>query len=164
MPSDPSVASLHRVRQLCEDQADDMRGGLGQVHGRCGRAGPGMAAAQDHARLLASVRRTDRQMLWSKVGINCLHLAVNVADHVRAIAGVTSAAADGGAHLRTCDRGAGSGRIATHRMSRRAQRAGVSAAGDPAQRAPMQGPVAVAAAATATSARARSTSCPTLSI
>ncbi|MEU1398303.1 hypothetical protein ABZ403_19885 [Micromonospora zamorensis] len=84
MPSDPSVDFLHRAHQLCEDQADDLREALGRYMDGVG--GPGTVAARDHARLLASVRSADRQTLWSKVGINCLHLAVNVADHVRAVA------------------------------------------------------------------------------
>jgi hypothetical protein len=45
--------------------------------------------------VLASVRSGDREALWSQLQFNCLHLVVNVADHLRALGIVTASGAAG---------------------------------------------------------------------
>ncbi|WP_144128329.1 hypothetical protein [Catellatospora sichuanensis] len=51
----------------------------------------GSPADLDFKTVARSVRARDRQELWSRIQINCLHSAVNVSDHLRALALMLSA-------------------------------------------------------------------------
>jgi hypothetical protein len=82
MSAEDSVEFLRRAAMFCEDQADDMRDSVGRL---LNAEGPGAVESKDYSRILTSVRSGDRQRLWQMVRVNCLHLLVNVADHLRAI-------------------------------------------------------------------------------
>jgi hypothetical protein len=84
MSADPALLFLQRIHGLCEEQAADLFAALGTL--MAATAAPATPATRDHARLLSSVRSRDRQELWSRVGMSWLHMSVNVADHVRALA------------------------------------------------------------------------------
>jgi hypothetical protein len=84
MPNDPAMPFLTRMHRLCQEQADELLAVLDQC--LSWQASPAAPTSRDHARVLTSVRADDRQALWSQVQMNCLMLAVNVADHVRALA------------------------------------------------------------------------------
>ncbi|GAA4256479.1 hypothetical protein [Dactylosporangium darangshiense] len=83
MSSDPSIAAMRRMHQLCTEQADDLRATMERTQATA--ASPGAPASRDHARILSWTRSADRQNLWSRAAINGLHMAVAVADHVRAL-------------------------------------------------------------------------------
>jgi hypothetical protein len=84
MTADPALAFLRQVHQLCAEQADDLFAAVDTL--MAADAAPAAPASRDHARLLSSVRSQDRQELWRRVGMSWLHLTVNVADHVLALA------------------------------------------------------------------------------
>jgi hypothetical protein len=46
----------------------------------------GSPADADFKTVIRSARNEDRQKLWGQVQLSCLYMAVNVADHVRAVA------------------------------------------------------------------------------
>jgi hypothetical protein len=79
---EPEAFFAH-VCGLCEEQADDLRTAVDRY--TTATAPAAAPASLDHRRVLTSVRSADRQALWARVQLNCLHLAVNVADHVRAL-------------------------------------------------------------------------------
>ncbi|WP_327040000.1 hypothetical protein OG400_18840 [Micromonospora ureilytica] len=81
--NDPTVEFLTRASRFCREQADDLQGLLGPI--LASTASASAPATRDHKELLSSVRSADRQELWSRAAFACLHMAVHVADHVRAL-------------------------------------------------------------------------------
>ncbi len=72
-----------RASRFCREQADDLQTLLSSVLDST--APIGAPATLDHKELLSSVRSADRQELWAKGMLACLHMAVHVTDHVRAL-------------------------------------------------------------------------------
>jgi hypothetical protein len=80
---DPAADLVTKAGRFCSEQADDLDELLGPILEAS--ALTDAPATRDHQRLLASVRSADRQQLWSRAVFACMHLAVHVTDHVRAL-------------------------------------------------------------------------------
>ncbi|MGW3610572.1 hypothetical protein ACWD6N_11890 [Micromonospora sp. NPDC005163] len=80
---DPTDDFLMRASRFCREQADDLQGLLGPILDFA--APTGAPATRDHKELLSAVRSADRQELWSRAAFACMHMAVHVTDHVRAL-------------------------------------------------------------------------------
>ena len=74
---------LKRLHDLAEAQADDLRPGMNRIMKSSPVDSP---TDQDLKWVLRSARSEDRRELWGRAQQACLHMAVNVADHVRSVA------------------------------------------------------------------------------
>jgi hypothetical protein len=83
MPSDHIVRYFGKLHRLALDQAEDLQPALGRIM-ECSRVGS--PSDIDFKTVSSAVRSEDRTALWRQIQLNCLHMAVNVGDHVRALA------------------------------------------------------------------------------
>lgn len=83
IPTDPVPGYFQRLHQLVLAQADEVHPAMARI---MERSPVGSPTDEDLKRVLGSTRSSDRHLLWQRVQLNCLHTAVNVADHVRALA------------------------------------------------------------------------------
>jgi hypothetical protein len=81
-----------RLHELLNEQADELRPALERF---MARSDVGSPTDRDFRAIAKSVRNQDRQKIWQQVQLNCLHQAVNVADHLRAIAVLLQPRAEG---------------------------------------------------------------------
>lgn len=92
MAASPVVRYFELLHQLTLDQADDLQRAVERIM----EAGSAVSPfSRDHRKVLGSARNNDRLKLWQAVQHACLHVTVNVADHVRTLAMVLSHASEG---------------------------------------------------------------------
>ena len=83
IPTDPVLDYFQRLHQLVLAQADEIQPAMARIMERSPIGSP---TDEDTKKVLHSTRTSDRQVLWQRVQLNCVHTAVNVGDHVRALA------------------------------------------------------------------------------
>jgi hypothetical protein len=91
-PTDSTLRYFQRLHQYALAQADELQPAMDRIM----ESSPvGSPTDRDVKKVLRSARAEDRRRLWSRVQLSCVHMAVNVADHVRALALLLSRPADG---------------------------------------------------------------------
>jgi len=79
----PTLRYFQHLHRLALDQADDLQPAMQRIM----EPSPvGSPTDNDTKTVSRSVRSEDRQRLWRQVQLDCMHMAVNVADHLRAVA------------------------------------------------------------------------------
>ena len=83
MPTDRILRFFQILHQLALEQAGDLQPAMDRIMQSSAVDSP---TDNDFKTVSRSARTEDRQKLWGQVQLNCVHMAVNVADHVRAVA------------------------------------------------------------------------------
>lgn len=84
MSTSAVVGYYERLHHLVFAQARDLQPTLDRILGF--NPLPGAPTDLDYKTIIGSVRSEDRDVLWRNIQFGCLHMAVNVADHVRSLA------------------------------------------------------------------------------
>lgn len=82
MPPSHIVSFFQQLHRFVLDQADDLRSAMDRF---MAPSRAGTPTDRDFKTVSRGVRAKDRIALWQEVQLDCLHLAVNVGDHVRAL-------------------------------------------------------------------------------